>query len=226
MAGNHKLDSGGHQKALEELRKTISNDAIEAVTKKFPPKVIEIEELMKAVGQVLKARKTELPTEEELKEYAARVAASKAKRSDNDSELPVGKKRKISKDRDQPQRDGVPVVYPNKDIGDIMRIITTKLTEGVELLGLVKTWVQLNIPKIEDGNNFGVGVQEECLSELSRVEDAGYTQLDSISNYFQTRATWAHKMAKHPLIADYRQAVVELDHTQYIEMRMTLADIR
>jgi len=29
----------------------------------------------------------------------------------------------------------------------------------VEMCDLLKIWIQLNIPKIEDGNNFGVSVQ-------------------------------------------------------------------
>jgi hypothetical protein len=32
----------------------------------------------------------------------------------------------------------------------------------------VKIWIQLNIPRIEDGNNFGVGVQEESINEIAR----------------------------------------------------------
>ncbi len=42
--------------------------------------------------------------------------------------------------------------------------------ELVEMLNTVKIWIQLNIPKIEDGNNFGVSIQEETVSELGRAE--------------------------------------------------------
>jgi hypothetical protein len=38
------------------------------------------------------------------------------------------------------------------------------------MINTVKIWIQLNIPRIEDGNNFGVSIQEETVSELSRAE--------------------------------------------------------
>ena len=43
------------------------------------------------------------------------------------------------------------------------------------------------IPKIEDGNNFGVGVQEDALAELRQVEAECATYLDQLSRYFLTR---------------------------------------
>ena len=35
---------------------------------------------------------------------------------------------------------------------------------------LVRLWIQFNVPRIEDGNNFGVGIQEDVLSEVSSIE--------------------------------------------------------
>lgn len=34
------------------------------------------------------------------------------------------------------------------------------------ILFQVKMWITLLIPRIEDGNNFGVSIQEETLSEV------------------------------------------------------------
>jgi hypothetical protein len=46
----------------------------------------------------------------------------------------------------------------------------------------------LNIPRIEDGNNFGVSVQEEVLNEVGRAEESSFNALDTITKYFVTRA--------------------------------------
>lgn len=47
----------------------------------------------------------------------------------------------------------------------------------------VKMWVQLLIPRIEDGNNFGVSIQEETVAELRTVEGEAASYLDQISRY-------------------------------------------
>ena len=44
-------------------------------------------------------------------------------------------------------------------------------------------WVQLLIPRIEDGNNFGVSIQEETVAELRTVEGEAASYLDQISRF-------------------------------------------
>lgn len=51
----------------------------------------------------------------------------------------------------------------------------------------VKMWVQLLIPRIEDGNNFGVSIQEETVAELRTVEGEAASYLDQISRCLSTR---------------------------------------
>ena len=46
-------------------------------------------------------------------------------------------------------------------------------------------WVQLLIPRIEDGNNFGVSIQEETVAELRTVEGEAASYLDQISRSFK-----------------------------------------
>lgn len=48
----------------------------------------------------------------------------------------------------------------------------------------VKMWVQLLIPRIEDGNNFGVSIQEETVAELRTVEGEAASYLDQISRFY------------------------------------------
>lgn len=63
------------------------------------------------------------------------------------------------------------------------------------------------VPKIEDGNNFGVAVQEETLGEIQSVESEAAAFFDQISRYFISRAKIVSKVAKYPHIDDYRRAV-------------------
>lgn len=50
------------------------------------------------------------------------------------------------------------------------------------------------IPKIEDGNNFGVSVQEETLAEIQTVETEAAAFFDQISRYYITRAKLVSKV--------------------------------
>lgn len=63
------------------------------------------------------------------------------------------------------------------------------------------------IPKIEDGNNFGVSIQEDTLAEIQSVESEAAAFFDQISRYFISRAKVVSKVAKYPHIEDYRRAV-------------------
>ena len=48
--------------------------------------------------------------------------------------------------------------------------VKKEILELVENLNAVKVWIQLNIPRIEGGDNFGVGIQvgvsPSCSSKL------------------------------------------------------------
>lgn len=44
-------------------------------------------------------------------------------------------------------------------------------------------WISFLIPKIEDGNNFGVSIQEDTLSEIQSVESEAAAFFDQISRW-------------------------------------------
>ncbi|KAL0602793.1 Proteasome activator complex subunit 1 [Plecturocebus cupreus] len=96
---------------------------------------------------------------------------------------------------------------------------------------LVTTWLQLQIPRIEDGNNFGVAVQEkvfELMTSLHTKLEGFQTQ---ISKYFSERGDAVTKAAKQPHVVgkaqgDYRQLVHELDEAEYRDIRLMVMEIR
>lgn len=53
----------------------------------------------------------------------------------------------------------------------------------------LKMWISFMIPKIEDGNNFGVSIQEDTLAEVQSVESEAAAFFDQISRYFISRGT-------------------------------------
>uniref|UniRef100_A0A8C5C3E3 Proteasome activator subunit 3 n=1 Tax=Gadus morhua TaxID=8049 RepID=A0A8C5C3E3_GADMO len=91
---------------------------------------------------------------------------------------------------------------------------------------IVKMWVQLLIPRIEDGNNFGVSIQEETVAELRTVEGEAASYLDQISRYYITRAKLVSKIAKYPHVEDYRRTVTEIDEKEYISLKIIVSELR
>eukprot|EP01138_Halocafeteria_seosinensis_P009335 gb/GECG01009540.1/.p1 GENE.gb/GECG01009540.1/~~gb/GECG01009540.1/.p1 ORF type:complete len:274 (+),score=48.85 gb/GECG01009540.1/:1-822(+) len=119
-----------------------------------------------------------------------------------------------------------PDIPSNKRIIEMMDMLRHEVKEAVSALGTVKMWIQLLVPRIEDGNNFGVEVQEEIISEVSRIEDSSFQVLESLSKYFETRSELVQKYIKHPTIGDYRQAILEYDEMEILNLRMCVVDLR
>lgn len=114
----------------------------------------------------------------------------------------------------------------NEKIVVLLQRLKPEIKDVTEQLNLVTTWLQLQIPRIEDGNNFGVAVQEkvfELMTNLHTKLEGFHTQ---ISKYFSERGDAVAKAAKQPHVGDYRQLVHELDEAEYQEIRLMVMEIR
>ncbi len=60
----------------------------------------------------------------------------------------------------------------------------------------LKMWVTFLIPKIEDGNNFGVSIQEDTLGEIRAVEGEAATFYDAIARYHINRGKIISKVSQ------------------------------
>lgn len=95
----------------------------------------------------------------------------------------------------------------NTPICELIKVVKPVIRTLVEDSNLLKMWISFMIPKIEDGNNFGVSIQEDTLAEIQSVETEAAAFFDQISRYFVSRAKVVSKVAKYPHIEDYRRAV-------------------
>uniref|UniRef100_A0A182M6W0 Proteasome activator PA28 C-terminal domain-containing protein n=1 Tax=Anopheles culicifacies TaxID=139723 RepID=A0A182M6W0_9DIPT len=114
----------------------------------------------------------------------------------------------------------------NKPISELVCIVKPIIRALVEDSNLLKMWISFMIPKIEDGNNFGVSIQEDTLAEIQSVETEAAAFFDQISRYFVSRAKVVSKVAKYPHIEDYRRAVAELDEKEFLSLWLVLSEIR
>ncbi|KAG6911598.1 hypothetical protein DXG01_011901 [Tephrocybe rancida] len=90
----------------------------------------------------------------------------------------------------------------------------------------LKLWVTLTMPKIEDGDNFGVQIQEEVLSELHRAQESAYNLRDTPRQDYLARAQICSQLLKYPNIEDYTLALKEHDEKQLYIARQHLLDLR
>lgn len=114
----------------------------------------------------------------------------------------------------------------NKSLSDLIHLVKPHLRELIEDTNLLKLWISYLIPKIEDGNNFGVSIQGRTLKEIQQAESKAEEFLEHISEYFVTRAKIVSKVVKYPHLDDYRRAVRELDEKEYLSLWLTMCEVR
>ncbi|CAG0887581.1 unnamed protein product [Cyprideis torosa] len=117
-------------------------------------------------------------------------------------------------------------VPSNRAIMDLLGELKPIITRLVDDANTLKMWISFLIPKIEDGNNFGVSIQEDTLAEIRAVESEAAAFYDQISRYYSSRGKIISKVAKYPHISDYRQTVRELDEKEFVSLRLVTKEVR
>ncbi len=74
--------------------------------------------------------------------------------------------------------------------------LQSAIHESMQVATDIKLWLQCNIPRVEDGNNFGVDIQESVVQELTRAEDAGMGAYEGLGRWWQVRAELISKVIK------------------------------
>ncbi|ESK98084.1 proteasome activator complex subunit 3 [Moniliophthora roreri MCA 2997] len=105
-------------------------------------------------------------------------------------------------------------------------VVKKECEEIATLIDHIKLWVTLRMPRIEDGDNFGVQVQEEALAELHRAQESAYNIRDVPRQDYLSRAKICSKLIKYPHVEDYTLALQEHDSKQIYYARQRLYDIR
>ncbi|XP_015781106.1 proteasome activator complex subunit 3 [Tetranychus urticae] len=144
---------------------------------------------------------------------------------------PRGKKRKAAsidstESQEETNHKQANTVPGNNKIKTIINMLKPKIKELVEDLNLIKLWVMLLIPRIEDGNNFGVSIQEDILEEVRSTEGEAAIYYDETSKYHHSRAKIISKIAKYPFIEDYRDCLAEIDEKQWLHMKLVVKELR
>lgn len=137
-----------------------------------------------------------------------------------ENELDELKELKLNKNEE------VEVIPANSVLVNLVTKIRNAVVKSLDMISGIKMWIQLKIPKIEDGNNSGVGIQEECVDECNKAEDMSFSMLEHTSKIFPARGELITKVIKHPQIRDYYQSVIEYDQMEYTNLKLGLVDLR
>ncbi|KAH8394454.1 hypothetical protein KR222_009594 [Zaprionus bogoriensis] len=212
---------------VQEYKDSLITKAEILITKGFPEKIVELNELL-ATPMFNERNFCEVHQDLNIPVLAPVLVNNHAGEDNASDESPVPKRARKDDTISGTTVLGVPAgtVPCNKPLCDMIKVVKPIIRKLVEDSNLLKMWISFMIPKIEDGNNFGVSIQEDTLAEIQTVESEAAAFFDQISRYFLSRAKVVSKVAKYPHIDDYRRAVVELDEKEYLSLWLVVCEVR
>lgn len=211
------------KKQVDEFCQKLTKEAEQLVSTFFPKKIEELQMLLKTSFTCDDLASLKAPLDIPIPDPAKEEAKRKKK---EEKEAKEGKK---DKDSDKEDEDSGPPCGPictNERVESLLQQVKSEIQTLKEKLNTVSMWVQLQIPRVEDGNNFGVAVQEKVFELLTNTRTKIEGFQTQISKYYSERGDAVAKAAKLPHVGDYRQLVHELDQYQYSELRLVVLDIR
>ncbi|XP_051272581.1 proteasome activator complex subunit 3 isoform X1 [Dicentrarchus labrax] len=217
---------------VDAFRERITSEAEDLVANFFPKKLLELDHFLKLV-----VFQDPIINITELKEIHSEINLTVPdpillSNLHDGLEAQNAKKRKLEDGGEDAVTGTKVFVMPggmmksNGNLVDLIEKVKPEIRTLIEKCNTVKMWVQLLIPRIEDGNNFGVSIQEETVAELRTVEGEAASYLDQISRYYITRAKLVSKIAKYPHVEDYRRTVTEIDEKEYISLKIIVSELR
>ncbi|CAL7950816.1 unnamed protein product [Xylocopa violacea] len=208
---------------VQEYKDSLKTKAEQLLLKGFPEKIVKLNELLETpafcnrkLSDVHQDLNVPIPDPIVLN-HSVNESATKKRKTDNSIDDISGTKVMVLPNGPVPC---------NKPLCDLIHIVKPYIRQLLEDSNLLKMWISFLIPKIEDGNNFGVSIQEDTLAEIQSVESEAAAFFDQISRYFISRGKIVSKVAKYPHISDYRRAVQELDEKEYVSLWLVMCEVR
>lgn len=211
------------KKQVDDFCQRLNKEAEELVSTFFPQKIEELQMLLKTSFSCDDLESLKAPLDIPIPDPAKEEAKRKKK---EEKEAKEGKK---DKDSDKEEEDSGPPCGPicsNERVESLLQEVRPQIQTLKEKLNTVSMWMQLQIPRIEDGNNFGVAVQEKVFELLTNTRTKIEGFQTQISKYYSERGDAVAKASKQAHVGDYRQLVHELDQNLYSELRLVVLDIR
>jgi len=222
---------------MDDYSTKIKISAEHLIRVEFPEKALELDTLVSSqvlsFSEVSKVRaEIRLPTADDLLTHSHNIGSGD---DHHNSSVVLNtnttKKRKTSS-TDNISSIGTPIYVFNGVVpsNPLITLLEEKLKPYIfhflDSIAIIKLWIQLMIPKVEDGNNFGVSIQEDSLAEVRTLETDVTQYLDLTYKYLISRGELVKKVAKYPHVDDYRRSVQSLDEKQFVSMRFIALELR
>ncbi|KAG2120658.1 proteasome activator pa28 REG alpha beta subunit [Suillus discolor] len=202
-------------KSIEDFRGKVAETAEGIVFRVFPNKSMNAEDSPYRISQA--ATSTDTTVYPPLSSTETNGSLSnKRKRNEDGSAAPSHLDETVN--ARYPER-----VHANKLISKLHETVKLECAQLSDSCDKVKLWVNLTMP---NGDNFGVQIQEEVLSELLRSQESAYNIRDAARQHHLARAKICSKLIKYPHIEDYTLGLKEHDEKQFFFSRQNLIDIR
>ncbi|XP_072271172.1 proteasome activator complex subunit 2 [Pyxicephalus adspersus] len=133
---------------------------------------------------------------------------------------------KMETDKEEKKAPKCGFLKENENIRKIINIVIPEIRALREGCALLITWIHHAIPKIEDGNDFGVSIQEKVLERITAIKTKVETTLTNINKYYQERGDAVAKASKETHVMDYRSLVHDKDENAFVELRLALTEVR
>ena len=192
--------------------------ALKNVLTKFPEKITELNALLKdeRFTNEFDVSKDELiiPVPDSIGDQTSDTISDSSDQSKED----------VIQEKNEKTRNVV--VRSNPYLVEMVALLKPKLIEFIQYTLELSAGINLLIPAIEDGNNFGVEIQQECVDATIIAENDIYQRLQEIHKYFSNRAELVTKAVKHPKCEDFRLAIQERDRMFHKFLVISLNSVR
>ncbi|KAJ0022566.1 hypothetical protein NQD34_014700, partial [Periophthalmus magnuspinnatus] len=204
--------SSDSQKKVDNFRQQLNHEIENLFCNVIPQKIVYLDGLLKD-GAFTDTSSLQAPLDIPIPDPPSEEEEMETDKPDGE-----GKKKKT------PPKCGF--IVSNERIAQLLGLVKPEIFAFRETMVNVTCWIHHLIPKIEDGNDFGVAIQEKILERIAAVQKKMDELLPNINKYLSERGDAVAKASKETHVMNYRSLVHEKDRDMFQEARVILLDIR